>query len=270
MEENKFKIQKSGLSINPELTIENEINNDFRKLNPVLIKPASKANACIFYIVGRSGSGKSCLLYSLFHDEGKQRKYFKMFNNIHLFIPTCGVDIPWDLPAEKIHNEVNEDIVSEIFNGLETKKELDLRPSKSDKSALEEIPIKKKDKIYKKSKRVYNCFIFDDAISTIQNSKFFSHMFFNHRHKNLSIFIVSQGYRRFVKGFRDNVNGLIIFDTSKEILEEIFKEHIDSFRKLDKFLDICKFVFDKPFQFLYIKKGITGQEYYKNFDKIIF
>jgi len=240
MEKKEIDIVKSDLKIRHYRTIEEDKPKYIKSINPILPQPSF-----LLYICGQSGSGKSNLLYGLFHDKGRQRKYYKAFNCIHYFCPTSGVDNEFKLEEDKIHHEINDETVNEAFESLEMEY--------TDKEGI--------------THQLYNCFIFDDAIAYINGSHLMMQLFFNFRHKHLSIIVISQAYKRLVKSFRDNIPNTILFKCNKEILEEVYKEKIECFRTFDDFFEICKDVFSEKYNFLMIKDGMN---LYKNFDKINF
>ena len=91
-------------------------------------------------------------------------------------------------------------------------------------------------------------------------------LIFNRRHKHLSIYFLVQTWFSVEKDIRKLFNNIIAFRVTKNEMETIFEEVVES--KIDYMNDIVKLVYDKPHQYLFI--NVDSQNMFKNFDSIIF
>ena len=193
-------------------------------------------------IIGRPGSGKTSLLYSLF----KSKQLFaKVYHNIYLFQPSASrfsmKDKLFDkLPAEQIYDELNYDTLNEVMD-----------------------IIKEEDKKYN------NCIIFDDMTAYLKDNetfKLFKNLINNRRHLRTSVFFLVQTYHSIPKEIRRLFSNVFVFRVSKNELETIFEELVEKHK--DCVLEVSKLVFDKPYNFLYI--NTESQRLFRNWDELIF
>lgn len=235
-----IKLKKNNVSVEIAKTnVDKDSNNKkVKKLKSVGLLPIPSP---VVYICGRAGSGKSQLLQSIFTAKGDNKLFRKFFNHIEVFSPSLASfdKNPFSIPDDQIHPEYIEEEVEELYDNL--------------------------DKEYK------NAFIIDDCIAEINNSKTSKKLIFNHRHKNLSVFITSQAYIELAKRLRDNINVLIMFETNIKNWNFLNEEKLNlPQEKLEQLID---FVFDAPYTFLIIslgqptKNNRSGIRYFKNFDE---
>ncbi len=193
-------------------------------------------------LIGRPGSGKTSLLYSLF----KSRSLFnKVFHNIYLFQPSHSRASMKDNLFDKIPDNQKFDELT--FENLE--------------SVLNNI--KNEDPKYN------NCIIFDDMTAYLKNPdtlKLLKEMIFNRRHLRLSIFFLVQTWFSVNKDIRKLFSNIFIFRVSKTELKNMFEEVIESKEKYIN--EISKIVFDEPYKYLMI--NINSQRLFKGFDELIF
>lgn len=192
-------------------------------------------------LIGRPGSGKTSLIYSLFKSPQCLRK---VFHKIHLFQPSSSGNSMKDnifetLPPEQRHDELDIETLEYVYN--------EIKSSPKDQN---------------------KAIIFDDCSAYLKNKelqKMFKDLAFNRRHHSVSIFFLSQTYFSVPKELRKIFNNLFIFKTSKTELSAIFEEQIELNK--DLVIPISKLVYDKPHQFLFI--NTDTQKIYKNFDEIV-
>ena len=114
-----------------------------------------------------------------------------------------------------------------------------------------------------------NCVIFDDMTAYLKNKEIkhkMKELIFNRRHKHLSIYFLVQTWFSVEKDIRKLFNNIIAFRVTKNEMETIFEEVVES--KIDYMNDIVKLVYDKPHQYLFI--NVDSQNMFKNFDSNIF
>lgn len=193
-------------------------------------------------LIGRPGSGKTSLLYSLF----KSKELFKkVFHSVFLFQPSHSrasmKDKLFDqLPASQLYDELNYDNLSNVM-----------------------------DTIKEEDGKFNNCIIFDDMTAYLKNKdtfKLFKELVMNRRHLHTSIFFLVQTYHSIPKEIRRLFSNLFVFRVSKNELETIFEELVEKHK--DSVLQISKLVFDKPYNFLYL--NTETQTLFKNWDTIVF
>ena len=212
-----------------------------KKLNEYELSKFLNAHATNLFI-GRPGSGKTSLLYSLF----KSKELFaKVFHNIFLFQPSHSrasmKDKLFDkLPTDQKYDELNYDTLSEVMD-----------------------IIKAEDSKYN------NCIIIDDMTAHLKNNdtfKLFKELVNNRRHLRTSIFFLVQTYHSIPKEIRRLFSNVFVFRVSKNELETIFGELVEKHK--DCVLQISKVVFDEPYNFLYI--NTETQRLFKNWDELQF
>ena len=212
-----------------------------KKLNEYELSKFLNAHATNLFI-GRPGSGKTSLLYSLF----KSKELFaKVFHNIFLFQPSHSRASMKDklfhkLPTDQKYDELNYDTLSEVMD-----------------------IIKAEDSKYN------NCIIIDDMTAHLKNNdtfKLFKELVNNRRHLRTSIFFLVQTYHSIPKEIRRLFSNVFVFRVSKNELETIFGELVEKHK--DCVLQISKVVFDEPYNFLYI--NTETQRLFKNWDELQF
>lgn len=209
-----------------------------KKLNKYEITSFMNKHATNLFI-GRPGSGKTSLITSMF----KSKELFnKVFENIYLFQPS--------------HSRGS--MKDDIFDTIDRK--YDELNAENLTAVMDEI--KDEDPKYN------NCIIFDDVTASLKNKdvkKLLKELIFNRRHLRTSIFFLVQTYLSIERDIRKLFSNLIIFKVSKKELETIFEEHFE--HNEDLAIPISRFVFDVPYNFLFI--NTDSGRMFKNWDEII-
>lgn len=209
------------------------------------IKPPFPNKSFSMLICGKPGSGKTTFLMNILNQKGKNRIYRKVFKHIIIVSPSVS-SLPDGLlegiPPTQIFDELNEDVEDMINENYENYKEY---PDKNYSQLL----------------------ILDDIASFLklkQNVVFLNKMFFNRRHKRLSIILTTQYIYQVPKSVRANLSDVILFEPTTSELETIRKEFIPMNK--DKFINFIKFVFREPHDTLYINEK---RELFRNLGKVI-
>ena len=111
--------------------------------------------------------------------------------------------------------------------------------------------------------------IYDDVQKSLKDPevlKSLKNIIANQRHLGVTNILLLQNYFALDKSLRELIQNIIIFKLGKTQMEKIFNETIESIK--DKFRDICDFVFDKPYQWLFI--NLATQRLFKEWDEIIY
>ena len=189
-------------------------------------------------IIGKPGSGKTNLLFSLF----KSNKLLKrVYDKIFLFQPSLSRASMKD----KIFDSLPED-------------------QKYDELTLENLQIVN-DMLDEEGN---NTIIFDDMGAYLKDNatkKILKEMVYNRRHKHLSIFFLVQTWFSVEKDLRKLFSNMFIFRVSKNELTNIFEEVVE--QKKEIITDLTKLVFDVPYNFLFI--NTDSGRLFRNFDEII-
>lgn len=192
-------------------------------------------------LIGKPRSGKTSLLYSLF----KSPKLLKKtYHHIYIFQPSASrasmTDKIFDeLPSENLFEELTYDDLKSVADIIKI----------DDPSH-------------------HHCIIFDDMTAYLKNHatlQILKELIFNRRHLHLSIFFLVQTWFSVPKDIRKLFNNIFIFKVSKAEMENIFDEVIE--RRKEIIPKLCKLVYDKPYQYLFI--NTESQRLFKNFDEIM-
>jgi hypothetical protein len=215
------------------------------KLSKTEIKEPFPNKSFSMMIVGAPGSGKTSFLISLLNQKGSNRIYRKVFKHILIVSPSLN-SLPDGLlggiPPEQLFEDFDDDI-NEMINA-------------NNESYLENP-----------EKNYSQLLILDDVASFLKLKKnvvFLNKMFFNRRHKRLSIILTTQYIYQVPKSVRANVSDLVLFKPTTSELETIRKEFIPM--KKDKFIDFIKFIFREPHDTLYINEN---RNLFRNLGRVI-
>ena len=189
-------------------------------------------------IIGKPGSGKTNLLFSLF----KSKKLFrKVYDKIFLFQPSLS----------------RASMTDKIFDSL-------AEDQKYDEMSLENLQTVN-DMLEEDGN---NCIIMDDMGAYLKDNaikKLLKEMVYNRRHKHLSIFFLVQTWFSIEKDLRKLFSNMFIFRVSKNELTNIFDEVVE--QKKEIINDLSRLVYDVPYNFLFIHTD-SGRMF-KNFDELI-
>jgi len=192
-------------------------------------------------LIGKSGSGKTSLLYSLFQSK---HLFNNTFHNIYLFQPTHSrssmKDDLFDLiPEDQRYDELNYENLSEVL-----------------------------ERVKGEDKKHNNCIILDDMGAYLKNKdtlKLFKELIFNRRHISTSIFFLVQTWFSIPKDIRKLFSNIFMFKISKKELETIADEVIET--KKDYIIQIAKMVYSVPFQYIFI--NTDSGRLFSDFNEII-
>jgi len=195
-------------------------------------------------LIGKPGSGKTSLLYSFFKGGGKKKIFKKVFHNIYLFQP----------------NASRASMKDSIFDVLPDNKKYNELTAENLQAVMDNIKLAGPDENH--------AIIFDDVGSSLKNNdtkRMFKELVYNRRHLHVSIFFLVQSYLSIEKDLRKLFTNLFVFKIAKSEMQNLFEELIE--QKKEYMLDIMKFAYDKPHQFLFINTD-TGRTF-KGFDEIV-
>ena len=196
-------------------------------------------------ITGRPGSGKTSFLMSILNQKKSNRIYRNVFKHILVVSPSLS-----SLPDNMLEG-IPQDQLFENF----------------DDAITDMIDANNESYLEKPEKNYSQLLILDDVASFLKqksNVIFLNKMFFNRRHKRLSIILTTQYIYQVPKSVRANVSDVILFQPTTSELETIRKEFIPM--KKDKFLEFIKFVFRDPHDTLFINEK---RELFRNLGKVI-
>ena len=191
--------------------------------------------------IGRPGSGKTSLVYSLFKSSKVLKK---VFHTVYLFQPAVSRQSMKDklfdeLPATQKFEELTLENLNNVFNAI------------------------------KASDRDMNkCIIFDDMTAYLKNAdtlKLLKELVFNSRHLRVSIFFMCQTWFSVPKDIRKLFSNIFVFRVSKIELKSIFDEVVES--KASYINEISKMVYDRDFKYLCI--NVNSQRLFDGFDELI-
>jgi hypothetical protein len=191
-------------------------------------------------LIGKPKSGKTSLLYSLFENKTLFRG---VFHNIFLFQPSQSRasmkdKLFDDLPEEQKFDELTIDNLQTVINTIKNE-----------------------------NRKFNNCILIDDMTAYLKNNdimKAFKELVWNRRHLRTSIFFLCQSWFSVPKDIRRVFSNVFIFKTNIEEFENIAEELFEI--KKDLLPALRKFVYDKPYEFLFV--NVDTQTYFKSWDKI--
>jgi hypothetical protein len=200
----------------------------------------------ISLLIGRPKSGKTSLLYSFFKGKKEDEKILRgVYSRVYLFQPENSANSMKDnifnlIPKEQRFTELTFENLEHVYNLVAAD---GLQGFKS-------------------------CVILDDMTAYLKQKStynLFREMLMNKRHLKLSMFFLVQTWRSVPKDMRRLWDNVFLFRVSKNEMEDIFEELVETHK--DNIDSISKFVFDKPYQFLFINPD--SRRMFKCFDEII-
>lgn len=238
-----IKIKKN---ISPDLPIckmvcDGDLSDDLNKYE--LTKFLNKHSMNL--IIGRPGSGKSSLLWSLFKSTGKNKILKGVYSSIYVFQPAQSQQSMKDnifsvLPDDQKFNELTYDDLNYVSERIKADSEQGFT----------------------------SCIIFDDMGAYLKNKdtlKLFKELAFNRRHLKLSMFFLVQTWYSVLKDIRRLWSNIFVFKVSKDELKNIFDEVVEEKKEIAS--EISKTVYDKAYNYLFI--NIDSARLFKNFDELI-
>ena len=239
------EILKSGLTIKALPTTKSKIKQ--RKLMEMNVIPRHPSRSLF---VGKSNSGKSNLLITMMI---KPEMYKGYFDEIYLISPTANVldDLPkfLDLPPERIHNELDPQIIENIME-----------------SQIEKI----EEKGLQKSPKV--CIILDDiqGSPSFMRSNGLTAIFVQGRHYNISTFCCIQQYKRLPRVARLQASNIFFFPSSLSEVEALVEDFTPPNMSKKDFREMVKYATLEPYNFMHINCFCVFKERYrKNLDNIL-
>jgi len=203
-------------------------------------------------ITAKPKQGKTTLIYNLLTKQNKL--YNKKFDKIYIFSPSLKTidDDPFkDVDDEQKFSELNKENLQHVYDEVEDSGERVL-------------------------------LVMDDIVNDIKKNegveKLLCKMMMNRRHIcgraedgdscGISCWITTQVFNKLSRPLRASASHHIIFKTSnKKELDTIFDELI--LLEKQHFNDMLKFVYDKPFNFLFINSDESFDKMYnKNFNRL--
>lgn len=196
-------------------------------------------------LIGRPQSGKTSLLISFLTGKGNKKIFRKVFDHIIVVMPQTSRNSikknPFkDHPDEKMYEDLDLNTINTIYDNL----------------------------IISAENNETTFLIWDDIGSSLKNKeiqKRIRQIIYNRRHLKVHIFILLQSFLSIPKEIRKLFTNVIMFKPSKVEQQVLFDELIET--KKDLALDVMKFVYDKPHQYLFL--NVESQRMYKMFDEII-
>ena len=198
-------------------------------------------------------AGKSTWIMNCLCKQGKV--YNKKFDVVYIVSPSLKTakEDPFEcLPPEQIENELTVDFLERFVN-----------------------------EVTESGKRVL--LLLDDVVNDIRKNKgvdrALAKILYNRRHitadggdeaNGVSVWLTTQAYNRIPLMIRKVATGLIAFKLKnvKEI-QSIFDEYVVGLSK-EQFIDILKYVYQTPFDFLYINMDEPWDDmYHRNFSQLI-
>ena len=212
-------------------------------------KPLPQQGGFAMLIVGKPRSGKTNLLLNL--TTKAHRNFNRRFDRVYLWSPSIHTmeDDPFGLlPEDQKFESLTLDNLQTVLSEI--------------KDSSEKI-----------------LFILDDVIADMrgkgkaQLENLLHKVFFNRRHLagkggSVSIIATSQTYNKVDPKLRKTASQLIFFESkNKKELDSIFEEVILIPKK--EFYDVLRYVYDKPFQFLYLDTNLPDDKMiFKNFNQL--
>ena len=196
-------------------------------------------------LIGKPGSGKTSLMMSLLTGKKEKRVFRKVFNHVILVMPTHSrnslkKNIFEKHNPEKMFDDLNLNSISQIYDQL-------TKASDEKETTL---------------------LILDDVGASLKNFSILNTLqkiIYNRRHLKVSIFVLLQNFTSIPLSVRKLFNNVIMFKPAKKEFETLFDELFEQHK--DKTLDIMKFAFQKPHDYLFL--NVDNQRMFKDFDEII-
>ncbi|NBW11828.1 MAG: hypothetical protein EBR82_27730 [Caulobacteraceae bacterium] len=206
------------------------------KLNKYELTKHLNKHATIL-MLGKSGSGKTSLLYSFFKSP---EVYRKTFDKIFIIQPA----------------QSRASMKDPIFDKL------------PDDQRFEELTVENLEEIDDNLSEHNNILVLDDVgayLKDAENSKKLKELVYNRRHKHLTILFLCQSWISVPKDIRKLFSNIFLFKCSKKELETLWDEVIELNK--DYMAPMSRLVFNAPHKFMFI--DTDTQEFFDGWDEII-
>jgi len=222
----------------------NEVERIAMKCDNVIpdVAPPLPNRSFFMLIVGGPGSGKTNLLLNLITKHGMF--YNKKFHRVYLWSPSLHTAPQIDLPRSQKFSMLNTDELG----------------------VIEELQKERDENVL---------FIFDDMINFIEKGmQQFLTLCYNRRHLSKQgkgcacIIMTTQKYNKCPKELRTVASHVIMFNSkNRKEMMDFYEELIPTSRPA--FMKVCKHIFDKPHQFLYLDLTKPSDEmFHHNFNPL--
>ena len=195
-------------------------------------------NSATYYVIGKPGSGKSHLMEHIMKTKPEKGGFKNCYDAVFLICPRTSrsgykKSYSKQMNPTRIYEDLNVENLEKINEEIgEVNDESDNDPR-------------------------FSALIIDDCASDLRNkntNRLLLKMIQNHRHKNLSIYIVVQNLMMASKNIRDNMSCLLQFKTGslKEIktLNDEFVPHL----KINECLDLLDYIYKDKYSFLLVNR----------------
>ena len=215
-----------------------------------ILKGTKGALICI---VGKKRTGKTSLYLNMLSHKDIYNNYF---HNIFMISPSATSDHKLKTLVDEIQSEDNfysaltEGNIHDILKKIEVEQEM----------------IKSKRIKLKKGQKIFNLLILDDVITDIPRTmkrNLISQLFYNQRHYNLTIILISQSYRNIPPNIRKQIDILHFFPATNLKEKEALQDDWDV---PDNIIELATTGEDHPF----LTINLVGQKpiFFKKFDRI--
>jgi hypothetical protein len=186
--------------------------DDVSKTDPIL----KNTKGSVMIISGKKRTGKTSLWLSMLSSRHLFKDYF---GNIFMISPSKE-DKTRELreeleKEEKYYPELNEPNVKSILDYIK----MEMSQQK-----------RKEEKLKRKLPPIYNLLILDDVVADMPRSfkkNIITNLFFNHRHYNLTVFVITQSYKQIAPSIRKQADLLYIFPMANLKEKEAFQDDWD-------------------------------------------
>ena len=205
------------------------------------IEPPLPCTHFFMLILGSAGSGKTSMLVNLLTSK---QAYKKVFHSVHVIMPSQSV-ASLKKNIFKGHPRMHDDLSLLTLDRIIEKIKISAEEGHSSLLVMDDVTASLKNK----------------DIQTMLKS-----LIFNRRHLRTSIIILAQTYTALPLPVRKTVSHFIAYSPrNKKEFSSVFEELV--FLEKDTASALQRFVFDKPYTFLY--GDVNTHTLYKNFDMIL-